>query len=83
MNSKNSLETWRLADAEARAAESRLLAEWELYEKRLVAPPGDELLQQVTHLRSRANEALWIAMIALTGSTMKDHFSPSPRNIPL
>lgn len=72
MNSRQVLENWKRADAEARSAESRLLAAWELYEKRLVAAPGEDLLRQVSTLRARANEHLSHAFIALSSSSMRD-----------
>jgi hypothetical protein len=65
IDSRQALEQWKRADAEARAAESRLLAAWELYEKRLVAPPAEDLLLQVSALRARANEQLSQAFIVL------------------
>lgn len=71
MNSNQALDKWKTADSEARAAESRLLASWDLYERRLVAPPAEDLLLQVTFLRARANEALWAAMITLSALATK------------
>ena len=64
-SSRQALEAWKRADADARAAESRLLAAWELYEKRLVAAPGQDLLLQVAQTRGLANEKLSLAMITL------------------
>jgi hypothetical protein len=66
--SKHALEAWKRADADARAAESRLLAAWELYEKRLISPPGDELLRQVASLRALANEKFSLALITLASA---------------
>ena len=70
--SRQALEAWKRADAEARAVESRLLAAWELYEKHLVAAPGEELLRQVAQLRGLANEKLSLAMITLAGTRQRD-----------
>lgn len=67
-DSRLALEAWKRADADARAAESRLLAAWELYEKHLVAAPGTDLLRQVAQLRGQANEKLSLAMITLAGT---------------
>jgi ferric-dicitrate binding protein FerR (iron transport regulator) len=64
-SSRQALEAWKRADADARAAESRLLAAWELFEKRLVAVPGQDLLLQVAQMRGVANEKLSLAMITL------------------
>lgn len=69
--SQLALDAWKRADAEARAAESRLLAAWELYEKQLVAAPGEDLLRQVAHLRAQANEHLGQAMITLASTRDK------------
>ena len=64
-DTRQALEAWKRADAEARAAESRLLAAWELYEKHLVSAPGEDLLRQIAQLRGQANEKLSLAMITL------------------
>ena len=64
--SKQVLEMWKRADGEARSAESRLLAAWELYEKQLVGPPAEDLLRQIAVLRGQANERLTIALITLS-----------------
>jgi hypothetical protein len=66
--SQLALDAWKRADAEARAAESRLLAAWELYEKQLVVAPDEALLRQVAHLRAQANDQLAQAMITLAAS---------------
>ena len=66
--SKHALEAWKRADGDARAAESRLLAIWELYEKDLVAPPADDLLRQVALMRSQANEKLSLALLTLAAA---------------
>lgn len=70
--SRQALEAWKHADADARAVESRLLAAWELYEKHLVAVPGEDLLRQVAQLRGQANEKLSLAMITLAASRKRD-----------
>lgn len=64
-STKPDLESWKRADADARVAEARLLAAWELYEKGLVAAPDEALLRDVARLRSLANERLMAAMLAL------------------
>jgi hypothetical protein len=76
--SQVALDAWKRADGEARAAESRLLAAWELYEKHLVAAPTVDLLRQVAHLRGQANEQLSLAMIALSGAATNDREDASP-----
>jgi hypothetical protein len=63
--SQRSLDAWKHADAEARAAESRLLAAWELFEKQLIATPTEDLLRQVAMLRGIANEKLAQGLITL------------------
>ena len=69
--SKAALDAWKRADADARIAEARLLAVWELYEKGLVAGPDESLLREVTRLRSLSNERLMAAMLVL-GAAMAD-----------
>jgi hypothetical protein len=77
MESRQVLDGWKRADADARGAESRLLAAWELYEKRLVAPPAEDLLRQVAALRARANEQLALAFIALATAAAAPNDTPS------
>ena len=67
--SKSALEAWKRADADARIAEARLLAVWELHEKNLVAPPDENLLREVSRLRAVANERLMAAMLVLGAAT--------------
>ena len=70
--SRQALDAWKRADADARAVESRLLAAWELYEKHLVAAPDAELLRQVAQQRAQANEKLSLAMITLAAMRQRD-----------
>jgi hypothetical protein len=70
--SRQALEAWKRADADARVVESRLLAAWELYEKHLVAAPDTDLLRQVAQLRAQANEKLSLAMITLAATRKRD-----------
>ncbi len=70
--SRQALDAWKRADAEARAVESRLLAAWELYEKRLVAAPDADLLRQVAQRRGHATEKLALAMITLAATRQRD-----------
>jgi hypothetical protein len=77
MESRQVLDAWKRADADARGAESRLLAAWELYEKRLVAAPAEDLLRQVAALRANANEQLSLAFIALTAAASTHNDTPS------
>jgi ferric-dicitrate binding protein FerR (iron transport regulator) len=63
--SQRALEAWKHADADARAAESRLLAAWDLFEKQLIATPAEDLLRQVAQLRGVANEKLTQGLITL------------------
>ena len=66
--SKSALDSWKRADADARIAEARLLAVWELYEKGLVNGPDEALLREVGRLRGVANEKLMAAMVTLAMS---------------
>ena len=63
--SKDALEAWQRADADARIVEARLLAVWDLYEKGLVAAPDEALLRDVFRLRAAANERLMGAIAVL------------------
>ena len=58
-DSKAGLEAWKRADADARIAEARLLAVWDLYEKNLVAAPDENLLREVSRLRAVASTGSW------------------------
>ena len=81
--SKQALDAWKRADMDARVAESRLLAAWELFEKQLVAPPEVEQLRQVAQLRATANEKLTIAMIELACvQRAAEHNSPAGARSP-
>ena len=62
---KPALDAWKRADTDARIAEARLLAVWELHEKNLVAAPDENLLREVSRLRAIANERLMAAMLVL------------------
>lgn len=67
---KKAYEAWKLADAEARAAEARLKAAWEEYDANHRAPPTAELMADVSRLRAAANDKLTMAMLMM-GSASK------------
>jgi hypothetical protein len=70
--SQKALDAWKHADADARSAESRLLAAWELFERQLISTPGEDLLRQVAQLRAVANEKLSQGLITLASGLRDD-----------
>ena len=60
------VEAWKTADAQARAAELRLKAAWDLYEARRDVPPSEDLMAEVARLRRLANEKLGVAMMLMS-----------------
>lgn len=68
--SREAVEAWKAADAEAKAAEGRLKAAWDIYEYDRNQPPSAELMADVSRLRAIANDKLAIAM-ALTNPGRK------------
>jgi hypothetical protein len=74
--SQKALDAWKHADADARSAESRLLAAWELFEKQLVATPSEDLLRQVAQTRGLANEKLAQGLITLAAGLRSNQNEP-------
>jgi len=62
---RQAFEAWKLADAQARSAETRLALAWEGYFARRSEPPSRDLVGEVSSLRSVANDRLSVAMRAL------------------
>lgn len=49
---------WKVADGEAKAAEGRLKAAWDIYDHDKSLPPSAELMVEVSRLRAIANGKL-------------------------
>lgn len=64
-NPREAHEAWKQADAEARAMELKLTAVWEQFEDKMGSPPGEELIQEVSRLRARANDKLTVALVEI------------------
>jgi ferric-dicitrate binding protein FerR (iron transport regulator) len=65
---RNAFDEWRAADKEAREMEAKLAAAWQRYDSRNGPPPSAELMESVSLLRSKANEKLTRAMLAMTAA---------------
>lgn len=62
---KTVLESWREAQAAARAAEQRLAAATRVYDANPKAAVSPELVREVISLRCRANERLTVALLLM------------------
>jgi len=70
-------EAWRNADQAARAAEQALQRAWDNYALCGGDPPGRELIQEVTQLRSAAHVKL-TAAIEVVDDEVELHKHPAP-----
>lgn len=55
---REAVEAWKRADAEAKAAEGRLRAAWDIYAYDRNQPPSADLMVEVSRLRGIANGKL-------------------------
>jgi len=62
---QKAVDSWRDADAAARAAEAQLKAAWDEHALGEAAPPSAEMLEEVSRLRSIANHKLTTAMMLM------------------
>jgi hypothetical protein len=56
---------WKQADALARDIEATLAEAWERYETKTGGPPTEDLLKEVSRLRSAANDKLTVALLEI------------------
>lgn len=59
---REAIQAWKIADGEAKAAEGRLRAAWDIYDHDKSLPPSADLMAEVSRLRSVANAKLAEAM---------------------
>lgn len=59
---REAVEAWKRADADAKAAEGRLKAAWDIYAHDRNQPPSADLMVEVSRLRGIANGKLAEAM---------------------
>lgn len=52
------IQAWKIADGEAKAAEGRLRAAWDIYAHDKSLPPSADLMVEVSRLRAIANGKL-------------------------
>lgn len=55
---REAVEAWKIADREAKAAEGRLKAAWDIYDHDRSQPPSADLMVEVSRLRGIANGKL-------------------------
>lgn len=60
---REAVQAWKDADAAAKAAEDRLKAAWEVYDKDRSQPPSADLMVEVSRLRGIARDRLAVAMM--------------------
>jgi hypothetical protein len=63
--SRSAFEVWKSTDALARAAEDKLHAAWDSYDRKEGPPPSAELMADASRARALANNALTVAMKAM------------------
>ena len=73
---RQAYEEWKHADARARQAESRLAQAWDEYFAARSAPPGADLIQEVSQLRAVANDRLTAAMLMMGMARRSDATEP-------
>lgn len=59
---REAIQAWKTADGEAKAAEGRLKAAWDIYDRDRHLPPSADLMVEVSQLRAVANDKLALAM---------------------
>jgi hypothetical protein len=71
MNPTFAFEQWKEADAMARDKETELKRSWEAYDQRRGDAPSAELLEQVSQLRTAAQEKLTLALRSIRAQADK------------